>query len=350
MKSTDRINHKRSNRLSRVEDWNVLRAFHPPTARRRGELPISWPQTRRVAGTGQSASVARGPETRRRPPLPSRPPSYPAAVRTDGCDLGHAGSLVCLTVPALPLPSPAPPSCLSASQQLAPLGARRPSPGGQCCPQSACPPPSPPSSPPLLPPTMEPVACPFGGGPAFVAVGLSAAAVASSTASAFHGTRTRLVPVRAAAAAGRRVSALPGALPRRAAPGQSSGVAGLRADADYYSTLGVSRSASQEEIKKSFRKLARKYHPVRLSGGSRGVSPRQCGENGESGQATGSEHHSLVGGGRRGCGRGSPTFSRYPAVVYNGHSAVGRRWERSACWPSHGASGRAAWLTMLRIC
>ncbi|KAK1859856.1 hypothetical protein I4F81_002449 [Pyropia yezoensis] len=108
---------------------------------------------------------------------------------------------------------------------------------------------------------MEPVACPFGGGPAFVAVGLSAAAVASSTASAFHGTRTRLVPVRAAAAAGRRVSALPGALPRRAAPGQSSGVAGLRADADYYSTLGVSRSASQEEIKKSFRKLARKYHP-----------------------------------------------------------------------------------------
>lgn len=152
MKSTDRINHKRSNRLSRVEDWNVLRAFHPPTARRRGELPISWPQTRRVAGTGQSASVARGPETRRRPPLPSRPPSYPAAVRTDGCDLGHAGSLVCLTVPALPLPSPAPPSCLSASQQLAPLGARRPSPGGQCCPQSACPPPSPPSSPPSSPP------------------------------------------------------------------------------------------------------------------------------------------------------------------------------------------------------
>ena len=34
---------------------------------------------------------------------------------------------------------------------------------------------------------------------------------------------------------------------------------------DYYNILGVDRNASQDEIRKAFRKISLKYHPDRLS-------------------------------------------------------------------------------------
>ena len=48
---------------------------------------------------------------------------------------------------------------------------------------------------------------------------------------------------------------------RAAGRGRAAGAVGVRAEADYYSTLGVGRGADKKAIKSAYRKLARKFHP-----------------------------------------------------------------------------------------
>jgi hypothetical protein len=78
---------------------------------------------------------------------------------------------------------------------------------------------------------------------------------------------------RAGRAPAARAPAPAAAPPRPAAarPGRRRlAVAAFRASgpngADYYSTLGVDRGADKKAVKKAYRDLARKFHPVRCPG------------------------------------------------------------------------------------
>ena len=90
---------------------------------------------------------------------------------------------------------------------------------------------------------------------------------------------------------------------------------------DYYKTLGVDKKASQEEIKKAYRKLARQYHPdTNKDAGPRSAS-RQI-----------SEAYDVLGDAdkRKKYDRGGSVFARRQSVRRRRAAAAARRRRTSA--------------------
>ena len=97
------------------------------------------------------------------------------------------------------------------------------------------------------------VVCTLGAAAAFVAPSIAPSQrSALSWASASSVGRTAFATGRALGGAGPSIGRT---------QAKRSGLIGLRAEADYYADLGISRGADEKEIKSAFRQKARKLHP-----------------------------------------------------------------------------------------
>ena len=132
---------------------------------------------------------------------------------------------------------------------------------------------------------------------------------------------------------------------------------------DYYDTLGVPKNASEEDIKKAYRKLAMKHHPDRNQGDGSKASEEKFKEAKEAYEMLSDANkraaydqygHAGVDPNMRGGGAGAGVGCGRPAAVVPramaqrpGHRAGGRRAAASGLGPS--VSG-TPWLRVLSRC